>query len=227
MAESLKKSGLDCVGVSIDSPREEIHDGLRGVSGIFKRATQGIGYCKKYGIDCYISAYATRDNIKNGDLRNLIQLTKSLGVKIRILSSIRSGRLLGKRDAVLSTGDIAAMQNLLEKGVAYWETPFIDTKYMPFMCAARAKIHFYVTSSGDVQPCCYCPVSYGNVRNEPLRDIVVKMFSSDFFAGHRSFNDCPVNDDRLFDTYILPSISQSVGSRGQDVFTQKNSPCRR
>ncbi len=49
MAKRLKEVGLSYVGISLDGG-EEIHDQFRGVSGSYRRALEGLEYCKEEGI---------------------------------------------------------------------------------------------------------------------------------------------------------------------------------
>jgi MoaA/NifB/PqqE/SkfB family radical SAM enzyme len=192
--KELKKSGIDRIGVSIDSPYETVHDKLRGVNGIFNKAMEGIKYCRKYGIYCYISVYATKENLKNGELLRVINLAKSLGAKTRILSTICSGKWIDRNDLTLSTEDISLLKSFLENKIVYWEIEDLDEKVNSFFCVALKKELFYVSAYGDVQPCCYLPVSFGNIREEPLEKIVKRMWSSDLILDHKIYYDCPANN---------------------------------
>ena len=49
MAKQLKEVGLSYVGVSLDGG-EEVHDRFRGVKGAFRRALEGLDYCREEGI---------------------------------------------------------------------------------------------------------------------------------------------------------------------------------
>jgi 12,18-didecarboxysiroheme deacetylase len=49
MARQLKEVGLSYVGVSLDGG-EEVHDHFRGVKGAFRRALEGLDYCREEGI---------------------------------------------------------------------------------------------------------------------------------------------------------------------------------
>lgn len=49
MAKQLKEVGLSYVGVSLDGG-EEVHDSFRGVKGAFRRALEGLDYCREEGI---------------------------------------------------------------------------------------------------------------------------------------------------------------------------------
>ena len=49
MAKELKAVGLSYVGVSLDGG-EDVHDHFRGVKGAFRRALEGLDYCREEGI---------------------------------------------------------------------------------------------------------------------------------------------------------------------------------
>lgn len=204
--KKLKEAGLDIIGVSIDSPFETIHDVLRGVKGIFKRAIAGIKYCKKYNIDCYISTYATKENLKNGELEMIINLAKSLGAKVRILSPIASGRWLNRDDLVLSKEEVTILRNHLEKGVVFWEDKHIDSKEVHFSCAAFRRERLYISAYGDIQPCPFIPVGFGNIREDPLKSILKKMWNSEMFVNYRGSYDCPVNVKNFIQGQMLKQI---------------------
>jgi MoaA/NifB/PqqE/SkfB family radical SAM enzyme len=202
MVKKLKEAGIDLIGISIDSPYETIHDKLRGINGIFKRAVTGIKYCIKHNIECYMSIYATKDNLKNGDLEKLINLAKSLGVRSRILSSILCGKWINRKDLVLTSREIMLLRSLLENYMVYLERDDIDSKEIPFLCSALAKDLFFISAHGDVQPCCYLPVSFGNIREQPLINIIKRMWKSSMFVKQERYNDCPMNCKNFRDKYV-------------------------
>lgn len=49
MAKVLKKVGLSYVGVSLDGG-EDVHDAFRGVKGSYRKALEGLDYCREEGI---------------------------------------------------------------------------------------------------------------------------------------------------------------------------------
>lgn len=211
MARELKSSGLDLIGVSLDSPDEATHDELRRLKGVFSKAINGIKYCKEYRIPLYISTYATKKNLQNGDLLRLVNFAKGNSVWIRILSPICSGKWLNKRDVVLSQDEIILLRNLCEKGKVSWEE--VVDKGSPFFCGALKKKFFYVSSYGDIQSCCYLPVIFGNIREEPLKQIVKRMHSSKAFKCSGKLSDCPANDENFMDTLSCSAGSGSVSSK--------------
>ena len=205
MVKNLKKAGIDLVGVSIDSPFEAVHDRLRGVKGTFKKAIAGIKYCKKHNVECQLLTYATKENLKNNDLKKIIDLAKSFDIPVRILPLVLVGKKMKRKDLALSSQDIALLRNLLEKDKVHWENEFIDSKEVPFFCTAMHKYFFYISAYGNVQPCCYFPVSFGNVRQERLEQIIKKMWNSDLFTyylDHRRYC-CPLEDEAFREKYRI------------------------
>jgi MoaA/NifB/PqqE/SkfB family radical SAM enzyme len=197
MVIRLKKAGLDEIGVSIDSLNEAVHDTSRGVVGTLRKALAGISLCRKHGLNCYISVIATREGLRNGDLPNIITLAREQKARVRILSPIRCGGWEGREDIRLSSDDILLLRGLLQRGFVFWDSEFVDTRDAPFLCAARARRSLHISAHGEVRPCCYVPVSFGNIRNEPLPGILKRMRRSDMLEDRDHGFDCPTNSGCL------------------------------
>ena len=56
MAKVLKDVGLSYVGVSLDGG-EDVHDAFRGVKGSYRKALEGLDYCREEGIKSRITLY--------------------------------------------------------------------------------------------------------------------------------------------------------------------------
>lgn len=73
MAKRIADSGLDSVNISLDSLNEKVHDYLRGVPGVYKRAMNAIGYLDKYCKNFEIEICSVIYNINQN---SIIELTK-------------------------------------------------------------------------------------------------------------------------------------------------------
>ncbi|MCG2703320.1 MAG: radical SAM protein [Candidatus Omnitrophica bacterium] len=197
----LKKSGIDFVGVSIDSASGDIHDGLRGVNGLFEKAVQGISHCRDRNIEAYISTYAVKKSLQDGSLDRLIALAGELGVCLRVLSPIRSGRFTQRDDVMLGEKEMKLLRQKLKHNKVFWEIKYIDDENIPFLCSAFKRMWFYVSAYGDVQPCCFMPVPFGNVRQEPLPAILKRMWDSEMIKKRKEWNECPLNDKKFREEY--------------------------
>lgn len=193
MALKLKNAGIDLIRVSLDSPREEEHDAHRGIKGCWRKAVEGMFLCVKHGIPCFMSLYATKENLASGDFEKMIALAREIGVGVRFLSAIQSGRWKENEEVRLSKPEIAKLRGLLAPDVC-WETEFLQHKDVPFWCNSMLGNKFDVSAYGEVLACAYLPAGFGNIRKEPLEAIVKRMWGSEMFKEGSKHFDCPMND---------------------------------
>ncbi len=201
MAKKLAEAGLDMAFISIDSPDAETHDSLRGHKGLFDKAIAAIGYCKKYGITPRIATYVDHDKLESGQFERLLKLSEELDVELRILLAVMAGRLNEDTSQKLSPEEMIKFKSMLKPGRAYWEQDVCTSVDANFICAAVTKKMFYITAYGDVTPCSYVPLAFGNIKNEPLADILKRMHSHPMF-NHPDCTDCIMNDPVFRNKYF-------------------------
>ena len=201
IAKRLKEAGLNMAFVSIDSANPEVHNGLRGIPGLFDKAVAAINYCKKYGIHPRIATYVDRERLNNGDFARLIEFSEKLGVELRILLPILAGRWNEAKDVKLTTEEIQKFKAMLKPGKVYWEQEVCSALDHNFVCAALSRKMYYVTAYGDITPCCYVPLSFGNVKKEPLKTILDRMYTHPVYVNPNC-NDCIMNDPGFRDRYL-------------------------
>lgn len=199
MVLKLKEAGIDLVRVSLDSPREEEHDAHRGVKGCWRRAVEGMKLCLRHGIPCFMSLYATKENLASGDFEKMIALARELGVGVRFLSAIQSGRW-GQEEVHLAPAEIQKLRSLLAPDVC-WETEFLQHKDIPFWCNSMLGNKFDVSAYGEVLACAYLPAGFGNIRKEPLEAVVKRMWASEMFREGSKHFDCPMNDAKFIEKH--------------------------
>jgi MoaA/NifB/PqqE/SkfB family radical SAM enzyme len=209
----LKEAGLGSMNVSIDSDRPQEHDEFRRRPGTFKQAVEGARMAREAGIMVGVSTYATHENITSGRLEHLIQIARDEGFhEITIFDCVPTGKFLRRGDLVLGRKDIEAVRALADK---------YNRDSAPFGVTAQAKANapdgggcfgsfsqFYMTCYGDIDPCDFNPVSFGNVRNTPLAEIWKKMVSHPEFCGHRM--SCRMQSQRYRRMYIDPLTDDEV-----------------
>jgi MoaA/NifB/PqqE/SkfB family radical SAM enzyme len=209
----LKEAGLGSMNVSIDSDRPEEHDEFRRRPGTFKQAIDGARMARELGIMVGVSTYATHENITSGRLEHLLQIARDEGFhEVTIFDCVPTGKFLRRDDLVLGRKDIEAVRTLADK---------YNHDVAPFGVTAQAKANapdgggcfgsfsqFYMTCYGDIDPCDFNPVSFGNVRNAPLAEIWKKMVSHPEFCGHRM--SCRMQSQRYRRMYIDPLTDDEV-----------------
>jgi len=201
--KAIKEVGYPFVYVSIDSADPEVHDRFREMKGVWKSAIQAIKNCVEMNIYVGISTVVTKQNLKRGDTKKIIQLGKDLGVSmIRLLSPMLVGRWYKKDEVKLSKEEIKEFWSLLEPDFVFWDSEFCDGR-RPFVCASSARWVIAITVYGDVQPCSYIPIRFGNIREEHLKNILDRMWQSSYFkkinemVERKNLVDCPMNDENF------------------------------
>lgn len=177
-ARELASAGLYGVFVSLDSADPQVHDSLRRRPGLWKRAVAGIEHLRAAGILSSLAFCCAHGRLE--ELDRLMALARDLGVsEVSEFDSVPAGRLLHADP--LTTED---HQTIRRKAAEYRRDP----AYPPLLAASTAKappclgcfaalIMCYVTAYGDVQPCDFTPVSFGNVRRTSLAEIWKRMSS--------------------------------------------------
>ena len=201
MASRLAEAGMDMVHVSIDSADPAKHDGMRGVPGIFDRAVAAIKYSKEAGMTTRIGAYVDRERLNNGEFERLIELGRKLGAPLRTLTPVLTGKWQDAENERLNDEEKRKFRALLGPGVAYWEQATCNSPDAEFICACLEKDYLYITVLGDVTPCVYVPLSFGNIHREPLRNIVRRMWASNLFKL-KACNQCLTNTDTFRKKYV-------------------------
>ncbi len=186
----LAEAGLATLNISIDDAYPEIHDRLRGVKGIYERAFRGARLAREAGIFTGLSTYATSERIASGHLERLVQIGQEQGFhEVTIFDCIPSGRFLKDTDKILTPEEKKKVATLARK---------YHSMDHPMGVVAQAIVNspegvgcfgahsqFYMTAYGDINPCDFNPISFGNVREMPLQAIWHKMVSHpDFRERH-------------------------------------------
>ncbi len=163
---NLKKAGLDICAVSIDDAEPKVHDRLRGVPGLHKKALSGIGLLRKYGLFFNILTYASKRNVTAG-LEKIIAWARQLGVlSVLIYFPVAVGRWEGAFDQALNAEERRKVRGLQDFTTVYMELPTAKT-----LCYTYEKSIFYVSAYGDITPCPVVPYSLGNIREQALEKI--------------------------------------------------------
>jgi len=193
----LAKAGLWCIHVSIDSPDPKAHDEMRRVPGCFEKAIEGLKRCKDAGLLTGISTYATPERLHNGQVVEMIELAKSIGTdEITIFDVVPTGRLLLEdRKHLLSDEDKQELCRIEEE----------YNRSKPPLVITQAHVNgptgngcyagwcqFYMTAYGEVTPCDFTPLSFGNVRQRSLEDIWSNMICHEGYCYHK--DSCRMQD---------------------------------
>lgn len=183
-ARDLTKAGLFSVAVSLDHWDPARHDASRRYRGAFDAAFEAIAICKQvHGLHVSVSSVVGRESIRNGDVERLLSFLASLGVDEAWLSEVKpTSSDYWSEDLVITEADrhqLAELQDRYNRSVPRRNGMVVN--YLGhfegpehFGCNAGNKM-VYVDAFGDVSPCVFLPMSFGNVRARPLPEMLEEM----------------------------------------------------
>jgi len=202
----LREADLYALMVSIDDPRPEVHDRLRGLPGAFQKSVAGMERAREAGLLTALSTYASPEDVREGRVEQLIELARDLGLhEVTVFDIVPTGRLLPLEEEGLLTPE--DKQQLIALGRHYNQLkdyPHVVTQSEVEgpECAGCMGAHsqFYMTAFGDVDPCDFLPLTFGNVRDEPLEAIWMRMRGHPAFVEH--CDHCLMQDAEFRRQYI-------------------------
>ncbi|MGP8320715.1 MAG: radical SAM protein [Methanosarcinaceae archaeon] len=210
-AHDLKSAGMYAIRISIDSPFEKEHDRVRGRDGAYMDAINGIKNARAAGILTDMFVVVSPDNID--DLDDFYNLAEEMDMQeMSIYEIIAVGRWINHEDEVINRKDVSRLEKFQKRINAKPGGPRV-TAFPYFMgpdqfgCfAGRRWVH--VTSAGDVLPCAYTPLSFGNIRENKLEEIWKRM--GKHIAYKSSADYCMMRNPEFRSKYIhtIPENTQ-------------------
>lgn len=184
-ALALKNAGLHSAAIGLDDVNPGRHDTFRGYKGSYNEALQAIKYFQEAGVFTYINMCITKDLIRSGDLLKYFELAKDLNVgAVRFLEPKPCGGYISENIDDLFSEDyrniVTEFFMEANQGKKYKDYPLIsydayfeDKNRMGCMMGGHS--HFHIDSLGNVEPCVFLPISFGNIMEEDFLDIFKRM----------------------------------------------------
>lgn len=202
-ANALKKAGLYATHISIDSPNEEEHDRVRGRKGAFEDSMQGIKNTLNADMLADMFVVVSPNNIDY--LEDFYYMAEDLGMhELSIYEIVAVGRWLEHEDEVISKSDVKMLgkfqkdKNKKSVGPRVTAFPYFLGPDQFGCFAGRRWMH--VTAAGDVLPCAYTPLSYGNIVDEDLSSIWKHMGQDEAYKKNADY--CRMRDPSFRKKYI-------------------------
>jgi len=174
----LGDAGLVSVSVSLDHWEEGEHDRARNTPGAYIAALRAIDLFKADGrIHIGVSAVLSQAMLTPESVTQYLEFVSCLGVHEAWLSETKPTPE-ARSDEVISASDREMLIRLQDswnaKGgmTVNYLGHFEDASH--FGCSAGNKM-VYIDAFGEVSPCVFIPMSFGNVRERPLREIYADM----------------------------------------------------
>ncbi len=207
IAEKLKQAGMSRVSISLDSTKPEIHDGYRGVKGAYDHALKALKNAKDAGMQASVNFLVGHYNIHSGEVEEIAEFCQEHDYHFSLVLAVPTGNWKGKFDVMLTSEDAAYLESLRGKYKHFWRDiwpPLPNKKVQISGCIAVNRP--YINPYGDVLPCSYLHMKLGNIKEQPLKEIMEYGFSYPYFSEQHYC--CYAGEDvRFMKQYCMHDMS--------------------
>jgi len=205
-ARKLAKAGVNCITTSLDSIDPNEHDHFRGRRKAFEKTMEGISNAINAGMQVLVGGVVTHQNLRSPDFEQLIRKVNRAGAIFLFNLAVPCGNWRDQNEFILRGDDRAYLKMLMTK------YPLTSTDHEvgrnQVGCPSGVE-KAYITPYGDVIPCPFIHVSFGNVRHQPLTRIVKKMQQVNWFNNYQDV--CIAAEDKKFHQLVFKKIQSSPG----------------
>jgi MoaA/NifB/PqqE/SkfB family radical SAM enzyme len=214
----LKKLGVDIFTISLDSLNADEHDTIRNKKGTFEKTMNGIQTALKHGCNVTIGTVLSHQNIKSEGIEKLFEWVCNKHITLCLALAVPAGEWARNSDILLTDNDMSYLNKLLKK-YPFVRTDF-DANFIKWGCGAIKEI-LYITPYGDVLPCPYIHISFGNIFENSLQEIRNNALKVKYFKNY--WQKCLCATDREFIDPLLFKISKhkELPVNWKTVFSKK------
>ena len=201
-ARKLGEAGCYIVMISLHSHRPEEHDGLLNVPGAFDKVMDAIDNCQRHGMGVILNCTMTHEKVVDGTLWEMVRLARDKDVTVNFVQPCTTGKWDENKDVRMTPDDYAEFDKAMKLPWVVWEG---KSNYKENGCRPGLE-RMYMSASGDVIPCAFIHLNFGNVRKESIQTIWQRMQSFEYFQETRE--RCIASNDETFYTEYIEGIVQ-------------------
>lgn len=213
----LVEIGLDRIHLSIDG-LETAHDEFRRKKGSWQRCVDALSLCKKHGLGVIVNIVVTKSDLRSGAVVRHLEFLKQFNVYSSLIYAKPIGEFKENKDEVLNTEDHNYLDKLSEIYNAGTRHSLVNGYF--FKCFTFKK-QFSITAYGDVMPCPWVPITFGNLFEEGLETIVNRGLEVEWFS-YDYLQECLCgNSDSPFFKLVMPQVDEIAKKDGYPVDWRK------
>ena len=224
----LKEMKVTAVMFSLHSPDSEAFNRFMGDNSAWDTMEAGVKMCHEAGLAVAFNTCLMREDFYNGTFERILESVKDYkACLIQIIKPKPAGGWLEKGDIDFTLEDLAYIKakvnhyNLQKEFSVYpaISAQIIEEDKAVFGCTAGGTDRFYINAKGDLQPCEFLNISYGNIVKDEFEDIYQTMRSC-FAWGGEAFlcESCSkeiykiYQENRLKSLPLPPELSKKIYS---------------
>lgn len=204
----LYRLGVDKFNISIDSMNPAEHDSIRRRRGAYENAMNALQLCRKIGVGVQMTILVYRDSTLSEGFRRLVNHAIENRIRTAFKTAVPLGAWEGRTDNLITDQDRNTLYEL------HAGHPFLVRTCVSGSTATCPGFNriVAVTAYGDILPCNTIHISFGNIRNDDLFQVIERGRRIPYFNG--SFRGCPPSDDIRF---IESCLSRTYAARPYPV----------
>jgi MoaA/NifB/PqqE/SkfB family radical SAM enzyme len=184
--KELKAMNVTAVMFSLHSPDANAFNSFLGKDDAWETMKAGVKMCHQAGLAVAFNTCLMRDDFYNGNFEKIMDTAKDFkACLVQLIKPKPAGGWLEREDLELTSKDAEFIKAKvhkfnLEKAYAHYPAiaaQIIEEDKNVFGCTAGGTDRFYINAKGDVQPCEFLNISFGNLAVENFEDIYQKMRS--------------------------------------------------
>jgi MoaA/NifB/PqqE/SkfB family radical SAM enzyme len=218
-AKHLKSIGVDRIQLSLDSLDAAEHDSFRKARGSHERAMKAVDAAASAGLAIFIQTVVTKQRLHSEEFLQFVRYFNRKNVGVFVTYAKPVGAWEGNFDVLVDRADMDYMRELEKVHSLYTH---LTPGYGLDMGCIAVKGMISVTQYGDVLPCPYIHTSIGNIREEPLKNIIQRGLAIKYFGEH--VDTCLIAEDREFITkHVVNRIyGKALPVPCAEVFTEED-----
>lgn len=193
----MRDAGLDTIQMSVDSLIPKEQNRLRGLRNNFRHVMRMFRYARDIGLNTGLGCVISPANLDM--VRKLARFTKKEGVHLAINRVSNLENWVGDDYRLFRKDEYSLYKAILN--IPHVRTDTFLNFNLKSGCPSGERIE--ITAYGDVMPCPQVQISFGNVLEEPLKDIWGRFCKSPLFL-HRCSECRWAWDKKFYGFYIKP-----------------------
>jgi len=182
----LKKLNVTAIMFSLHSPVPEELNQFMGSDCAWDTMARAVSLCHEAGIAVAFNTCLQKRDFYNGNFEKVMDIIKNFQASIlQIIKPKPAGGWLEQGVEPFDDKDLERLKKLVHKYNSddkYRYYPAISAQAMEedqnqFGCTAGGTERFYINAKGDLQPCEFLNISFGNIGDKNLPEIYHKMRS--------------------------------------------------
>jgi MoaA/NifB/PqqE/SkfB family radical SAM enzyme len=188
-------SPLRALMFSMHSPEKEKVNEFMKSHKAWEMMEEGIEVCKKAGLIATLNSCLQREAFFDGTFERLMETARKHGIAlIQLIHPKPAGGWISGGFQKFTAEDIQMVKQkvqLYNGDRAYKDYPAAYAQVVEedadlFGCTAGGTDRFYINAKGDLQPCEFLHLSFGNIKEEAFSTLYARM-RSHFPSGHRDW----------------------------------------